>query len=127
MKTVFVMALIYLAECLQAQVTGNVVNRVVQVRYRGASGTAFVMDYADRQFFVTAEHMVDNAGANAAIEVLSQNDSQWHTISFSVLHGSRPCADVAVLIPPDKKRFLPAEPIPYPYNFAIGQEAYFLG
>lgn len=36
------------------------------------------------------------------------------------------CADVAVLVPAEKK-VVSSDPIRYPYSFGLGQEAYFLG
>jgi S1-C subfamily serine protease len=114
------------ALCAFAQPTRNVITRVFQIRYAGATGTAFVLDYEDSQYFVTADHMVATAGTKATVEIFGSGDSQWHGFEFTILRGGGKCADVAVLVPKEK-RFVTADPIPYPYNFAIGQEVYFLG
>jgi S1-C subfamily serine protease len=111
---------------LSAQVTGNVISRVLEIRYNGFSGTAFLVDYANKPYLVTANHMVETAGNSATVEVLGANDSLWHPIPFTILHGSSPCVDVAVLVSPDLG-LTGIDPLPYDYNFAMGQEAYFLG
>jgi S1-C subfamily serine protease len=115
-----------LASRLNAQPTGNIVSRVFQIRYGGLTGTAFVIDYEDRQYFVTADHMVEGAGQKSAVEIFGSGDSHWHSLDFTILHGGSKCVDVAVLVPAEKK-FVNADPIPYPYNPAMGQEVFFLG
>lgn len=111
---------------LSAQVTGNVISRVLEIRFNGLSGTAFLVDYGNKSYLVTANHMVATAGDKATVEVLGANDSVWHPIEFTILHGSTPCVDVAVLISSDNP-LTKIDPIPYDYNYAMGQEAYFLG
>jgi S1-C subfamily serine protease len=111
----------------RAQVTGNVLARVFQVRFQGKLGTAFVVDYEGRLYLVTANHVVENGGDDATIDIHGNADSGWHALEVSILHGkAQGCADVAVLMP-QAMQIESAEPIPFPYNYAIGQEAYFLG
>jgi S1-C subfamily serine protease len=110
-----------------SQVTGNVLSRVFQIRFNAMLGTAFVLDYDGRQYFITANHVVESAGEHASVDIHGTADSDWHPLELSILHGQgHGCADVAVLIPKDKK-VMTADPISFPYNYAIGQEAYFLG
>jgi S1-C subfamily serine protease len=111
---------------LPAQVTGNVIARVLQIRFNGFSGTAFIVDYGSRAYLVTANHMVAAAGDHATVDVLGPTDSLWHPSEFAILHGHSPCVDVAVLVPADAK-LTSIDPLPYDYTFAMGQEAYFLG
>lgn len=61
----YVPAFVIFATQLIAQPTGNVMGRVCQIRFNGISGTALVVDYEDRQYVVTADHMVANAGETA--------------------------------------------------------------
>ncbi len=111
---------------VSAQVTGNVLSRVFQIRFNGFTGTAFLVDYGGKSYFVTANHMVAAAGDRATVDVLSARDATWHQFDFTVLHGQTPCVDVAALIPADAKP-VAIDPIPYDYNYAMGQEVYFLG
>ena len=111
---------------LPAQVTGNVINRVLQIRFNGFTGSAFIVDYGSKSYLVTANHMVASAGDQATVDVLGPTDSLWHPSKYTVLHGHSPCVDIAVLVPPDEPP-VAIDPIPYDFNFAMGQEAYFLG
>jgi len=109
-----------------SQPTGNVLTRVYQIRFNGTTGTAFLVDYEDRQYFVTAGHIVETAGSQASVEMMGPGFQNWKDFPVTVLHGRNKCVDVAVLIPNERK-LSKADPIPYPYSFAFGQEAYFLG
>jgi S1-C subfamily serine protease len=127
MKLLMCIAVLMLSSVqAHAQVTGNVLSRVFQIRFNGSTGTAFVIDFEDQQYIITANHMVVGAGTQAKVDVFGGGDSEWHSFDFKILHGPSQCADVAVLIPVEK-RVSTADPIPYPYNYLIGQEAYFLG
>jgi S1-C subfamily serine protease len=110
------------------QVPGNVIGRVFEIRFDGGVGTGFIADYEDRQYIITANHVVASAGSRAEIEFRAPADSQWHRLKVSILHGSDACADVAVLIPSVSK-LTDAETvlIGNASNYAISQEAYFLG
>lgn len=119
-------ALFACGSAIHAQPTGNVLSRVYEIRFGGGTATAFLLDYEDRQYFVTAGHVVESAGERASVEMMGPGTKAWKSYPVTVLHGKNKCADVAVLIPADKK-LTAAEAIPFPYNFAIGQEAYFLG
>jgi S1-C subfamily serine protease len=112
---------------IHAQPTGNVISRVYQIRFGGETATSFLMDYEDRQYFVTARHVMKSAGDGATVSVEFQGLSEkWKTRSVTVLLGKNECVDVAILVPADKK-VSSVEPIPYPYSYAFGQEAYFMG
>jgi len=111
---------------LPAQVTGNVISRVLQIRFNGFTGSAFIVDYGSKTYLVTANHMVAAAGDHARFDIFGGSDSLWHPMEFTILHGHSPCVDVAVLLQPEAK-LTPIDPLPYDYGFAMGQEAYFLG
>lgn len=116
-----------LAACAHSQPTGNVLSLVYQIKFGRESGTAFLIDYDDGQYFITARHIMESAGdgAMAAVELQGINEPM-KSRPVTVLLGKNKCVDVAVLVPAEKK-ISSIEPIPYPYNFAFGQEAYFLG
>ncbi|MGB9454972.1 MAG: serine protease [Bryobacteraceae bacterium] len=122
----FVTVLFLCASWVHAQPTGNVLTRVYQLRFNGSTATAFLMDYEDRQYFVTARHVMESAGEKATVELEGPDFKEWKSYPVTVLLGKNKCVDVAVLVPNEKK-LSDAEPIPYPYTFAFGQEAYFLG
>jgi S1-C subfamily serine protease len=103
-------------------------SRVYQIRFNGETATTFLLDYQDRQYFVTARHVMESVkdGATASVELVGPTIKEWKSYPVTVLLGKDKCVDVAILVPMEKK-LSPAEPIPYPYIYALGQEAYFLG
>jgi S1-C subfamily serine protease len=111
---------------IRAQPTANVLMRVYQVRFNGVPATAFLLDYEDRQYFVTARHLMESATEKETVELMGPGTKEWKSYPVTVLLGKNKCVDVAVLVPTEKK-LSEAEAIPYPYLFAFGQEAYFLG
>ncbi len=125
-RLVFV-SLFFVMPSLGAQVTGNVFSRVFQIRYGGFIGSAFIIDVGEKQYFVTAEHMVLGAGENATIELLG-NKGTWLSLKMRILHGNFPCVDVAVLIPDiTPPKFLKTDDVPALESWFMGQEIYFLG
>jgi S1-C subfamily serine protease len=115
------------AACGYSQPTANVLSHVFQIRFDGHTATTFLLDYEDRQYFVTARHLMEAATTGTAtVEVAGPDIKGWKPYPVRVLLGKDKCVDVAVLVP-GEKRISNAEPIPYPYVFAFGQEAYFLG
>lgn len=127
MKSILCIAgLLVFAAAGYSQPTGNVLTRVFQIRFAGYTATTFVLDYEDQQYFVTARHLMESAAATATVDLIGPGIKDWKSYPVTVLLGKDKCVDVAVLIPKEKK-VSNAEPIPYPYSFAFGQEAYFLG
>jgi S1-C subfamily serine protease len=122
-----VAALAMWATSADAQVTGNVISRVFEVRLGVETGSAFIVDYQDRQYVITADHIVRGAQGAFSIEVRSPADSKWRNLEVSVIHGPDPCMDVAVLVPKLPK-LSAADPVTTGgFSFLMGQEAYFLG
>jgi S1-C subfamily serine protease len=127
MRQLFAVTILAYCATAYAQPTGNVLSRVYQITFNGKTGTTFVLDYEDRQYFVTARHIMEAAaeGAKASVQLQGFTEPMKER-SVTVLLGKNKCVDVAVLVPTEKK-ITTAEPVPYPYTFAFGQEAYFLG
>lgn len=126
MRQLFVAAILACCNAAYCQPTGNVLSRVYHIRFNEETGTAFIIDYEERQYFVTARQIMESAGGQTSIDVMGPGSSEWKTYPVTVLLGRDKCVDVSVLVPEEKK-ITQAEPIPYPYTFAFGQEAYFLG
>jgi S1-C subfamily serine protease len=108
----------------QGQVTGNVLARTFQIRVPEGTGSAFIIDYRDRQYIVTANHMVASMGERGTVEFFA--NQQWVALPFKILHGASKCDDVAVLIP-DEKQILKVDAIPVADSYIFGQEAFFAG
>lgn len=94
---------LFLACCLlsavwsEAQVTANVLTRVLMIRVGQYQGSAFTMEVDGRQYLVTAKHMVKRLKAEDSIEIL--NDGQSSSVSVEVFRRDDP-VDIAVLVPP---------------------------
>jgi S1-C subfamily serine protease len=108
-----------------AQIPGNVLGRVFQIRVPAGTATSFILDADDRQYIFTAAHVVEGLGNHAIIEVMA--DGKWVPLQVRILHGDMKCDDVAVLIPDRREPLVKADPLPRTDDFFIGQEAYFLG
>jgi S1-C subfamily serine protease len=113
------------AERVFAQIPGNVISRVYQIRVPAGTATSFILEGGDRQYIFTANHVVEGLGDHAKIELMS--DGKWVALNVRILHSDNKCEDVAVLIPDQKEPLLKADPLPQTNNFFIGQETYFLG
>jgi len=108
-----------------AQIPRNVLSRVFQIRVPAGTATSFILEDGDKQHIFTANHVVEDLGDHARIELMS--DEKWVSLDVRILHGDTKCEDVAVLIPEHKEPLLKADPLPRIKDFLIGQDAYFLG
>ena len=105
-------------------ITSNVIHRTFHIRYQGASGTAFAIDRNDRQYLVTARHVVPDIVSDSPIEIL--HERQWKTIQVTVVGVGSGDTDVAVLACP--VRLAPSNQLEASSDGLIfGQKVYFLG
>ncbi len=104
----------------------NVVSRILWLSFAGGDGTGFILDYKNRQYVVTANHLMEAAGGQATVSIF-END-RWQGYDATVLHGPNQCIDVAVLVFPNH-HFITAGPVSTMSDdqFFFGEEAYFLG
>ncbi len=107
-------------------VTANVYERVLKVTTSdGTLGTGFTLDFDDRQFLVSAEHVLPSS--DPAEVTLSNRYGSW-TRSLTRITGIKSGADIAVcsLTPPvTKTGHLPV--IPSLDRIVYSQDVYFLG
>jgi hypothetical protein len=113
---------------LDAQVTSNVLERVLNVRVNAGTdhentATAFTIDVDGREYVITAKHIVQGLKDKDKIDVFMNGD--WSSLLVDILRCDDPI-DIAVLIPPHQLTVnfdLPFEK----GKFRFGQDAYFLG
>jgi S1-C subfamily serine protease len=60
---------------MAAQVPGNVMSWVYQIRVPTGTATSFVLEEGDKQYIFTANHVVEDLGDHAKIELMS--DGKW--------------------------------------------------
>ena len=113
---------------ISAQVTSNVFERVLNVRVNvntdhDETATAFTVDVDDREYLITAKHVVSRLKDDNTVYIYSDND--WIPVRVKIFRCADP-VDTAVLVPPRQLTVnfeLPFEQT----NFFVGQDAYFLG
>ena len=76
-------------------ITTNVIHRTVQIRMGNSIGTACVIDRSDRQYLVTARHVVEGIRPRDNIEI--SFEQKWHPIEIEVVGLGKGEIDVAVL------------------------------
>lgn len=105
-------------------ITTNVIYRIFHIRFGSASGTAFAIDRNDRQYLITARHVVQGITSGSHIDIF--HERQWKTIEVTVVGVGSGQIDVTVLACP--VRLAP----PYPLRASsagilYGQSVFFLG
>lgn len=109
----------------QAQVSSNVLRRVLMIRQAGSNsfGTAFTLEVEGRQYVITAKHVVAGLKPDDTLEI--NKHEQWSSVKVKVLRCDDPI-DIAVLIPPAQLTVsYPLEPTTDKVFY--GQDAYFVG
>lgn len=103
-------------------VTINVLQRVFNIKYGDSTGTAFTIDVDNRQYFVTATHVVEDIADGSQIEIW--HNQAWRTVPF-VLIGHHAEADVTVFSINQLIRAHIMEATSA--GLSLGQDIYFLG
>ena len=105
-------------------ITVSVIHRTFHIRYGGATGTAFAVDHADKQYLVTARHVVPDITTGGTIDIF--HDKQWKSFAVTVVGIGAGEKNIAVLACPI--RLAPPHPLEASSaGLAYGQEVYFLG
>ena len=105
-------------------ITTNVIQRTFHIRYGSITGTAFAIDRDNKQYLITARHVVKNITSGSSVAIF--HERQWQNTSIQVVGIGAGETDVAVLACP--VRLAP----PYPLEasskgLVYGQPVYFLG
>jgi hypothetical protein len=111
-----------------AQVTSNVLRRVLQVRVNAGkpdegTATAFTMDVDGREYLITAKHVVTGLKDQDNIDI--SMDGKWTPHTIKIFRCEDP-VDIAVLVPNHQLTVNFALPFDRG-SFFFGQEAFFLG
>lgn len=106
-------------------ITNNVYDRVILLRTaNGGFGTAFTIDVSERQYLVTARHVLPEPdGVNM---VSLEGPVQIDDLQFETLPGIRPSADIAVM-PLDSPVTRQRSVTPTADGIVFGQDCFFLG
>lgn len=105
-------------------ITTNAIRRVFNVRYGGATGTAFAIDHEERQYLISAKHVFPDIIEKGTIEI--KHEGTWKTIEVTVTGRAAGKLDVIVLSP--SIRLSPAFDLPLASGgMVLGQDVHFLG
>ncbi len=103
-------------------ITVNVLQRVFNIKYGDITGTAFTVDVDNRQYFVTATHVVAGLADGSQIEIW--HNQAWKAVPF-ILIGHHANADVTVF---SINQLIRSHAMEAASNgMSLGQDVYFLG
>jgi S1-C subfamily serine protease len=103
--------------------TSNVINRVFQIKIKNATGTCFSVDIDNRQYLITAKHVISHLKNNDIIEIFYENN--WNKINLKLI-GHSEKTDISVFA--FNQKITNVELIlPTAKGMAYGQDVYFLG
>lgn len=105
-------------------ITANVIQRTFHLRYGETSGTMFAIDRSDKQYLVTARHVVHGIASEDTIDIYW--DKRWVDLSVRRVGVGSGEADVVVMAPP--QQIAPSYALePTTDGIAYGQQVFFLG
>ena len=73
----------------------NVIARVFQIKWHDSLGTAFAIDHHNRQYLITAQHVVEGIAHSDSIEIF--HEQQWQQIDVCLVGSGEDCFDITVL------------------------------
>jgi hypothetical protein len=105
-------------------ITINVYFRVFEIKVGESTGTCFTIDHKDKQYVVTARHVIQDWKESMPIQIL--HEKQWKNANFSLIGCCEGDVDIAVMAAP-----MPSSPcyelLASPVGLVWGQDVYFLG
>ena len=105
-------------------ITANVIQRTFHILSGDFSGTAFTIDIDERQYLITAKHLIEDMDGNFEIRIF--HDGDWKDIPVTLVGHCKGKIDISVLA--TKIRLSPSHPLtPSSAGMALGQDVYFLG
>jgi GNAT superfamily N-acetyltransferase len=84
------------AACAQPISTSEVYTRIFRIGYSNGMGTCFAVDVDDKQYIITAKHVVSGIRSNDTVRIF--HDSIWKDLTVRRLDCRDTNADVIVLI-----------------------------
>lgn len=103
-------------------ITVNVIQRVFHIKVGSSIATCFTIDLDNKQYFITAKHVVAGLKSGDSIELSYRKG--WEKFDLRLIAHS-PTADISVFVLPYA---FPCHPMPVGMDKIIyGQDVYFLG
>lgn len=103
-------------------ITANVISRTFHIKFASGIGTCFTIDIDNKQYIVTAKHVVETFKDGDTIEILFNGN--WNKLNTRLIGHSK-VSDVSVLA---IDLTIGGHPLPATADgLAYGQDLYFLG
>ena len=105
-------------------ITTNVIQRTFHIRLGNSIGTCFAIDVDNKQYLVTAKHVVASITGTQKVSIFHEN--QWKNIDVTLVGHCNGEIDISVLV--TNVRLSPNFPLPPTMAGIIyGQDVFFLG
>ncbi|WP_320007628.1 serine protease [Maridesulfovibrio sp.] len=105
-------------------IPNNAIQRVFQIQVNNSTGTCFTVEHKNKQYIVTAKHIVAEIEEKTTIEIF--HNKQWKTIEVQLVGFADNPIDIAVLT--TDIQISPLYPLPATAKGSVyGQDVYFLG
>ena len=108
-------------------ITANVFRRTFFIKFGNSKGTAFAIDIENRQYLITARHVVEGVNDKDKIEIY--HEKTWKPISIVVVGmGKAEKLDTDIAVLATDVKLAPSHPLPATADeLVFGQRVYFLG
>ena len=104
-------------------ITTNIVRRTFRIKST-EKGTCFTIDVDNRQYIVTARHIVKNITHQDTIKIMQEE--KWKNLQVKLVGHGKGDVDISVLAA--NLQISPTHPLPATLDgITLGQDAYFLG
>ena len=104
--------------------TANVLQRTFQFLFCGSQGTCFTIDLENRQYIVTAKHLVESITDYASLDI--KYEETWKKLEVNLVEHCTGDVDISVLHA--EMQLSPTLPLPASCDgLTLGQDLYFLG
>ena len=104
--------------------TTNILQRTFRISHGDKEGTCFTVDVDDRQYLVTAKHIVQSIGGPCVVKIF--HDRTWKDLHAELVGHGAGSIDITVLAP--VSQLSPTHPLhTTPAGLALSQDVFFLG
>jgi len=106
-------------------VTRNILQRTFKIKFGESIATCFTLDIENRQYIITARHVVQKIAEDDEIEIYQ--NSQWNKLPIKLVGLGENDIDIAVIAPP--QQLSPSLPLisAMDEDLFLSQDIYFLG
>lgn len=107
----------------QASVTANIIQRVLFIRNGSSTGSGFTIEVDDRQYLITARHILPASGVVSTLDIYYKG--VWQTVSVKSIPVLPNNVDIGVLVVP--QLLTPTYQVHLDKSIFLSEDVYFLG